>query len=200
MDISIKNTCKRIKAKKSIVNKALNRDGSVSIEALFTIPMFIFLILTLIFVLKFVAIDDSFNQSLYETTLEYSMLENSSSDIINSAVFNILLKKNLAEMNMELDAIAVTTSKEDFFQVSAYYTINTPVSKALTFKENIRIYKKTQKIKSYVYITPSGKKYHYEDCILTKGNGVKYDIEDIPDDITPCKNCVLGNNYFEKKK
>ncbi|MGB3367960.1 MAG: hypothetical protein WBA54_10745 [Acidaminobacteraceae bacterium] len=200
MDISSKSKYSCSWQGKYIASKFFKNRGSVSIEALFTIPIFIFVMMLLIFTLKFLAIDDSFNQCLYESTLEYSNLENSTSDIINSAVFNVLLQKNMSEMNLDLDALLVATSKDNFVEVNAVYTLETPISKALTFKENIRLYKNTKEVKSYVYISPSGKKYHYEDCILTKGNGVRFNMEDIPEGITPCKNCILGNRYFQKKK
>lgn len=200
MDISTNKINPYSELRKYIKSRISKKSGSVSIEALFTIPVFIFVMMFLIFTLRFLAIDDSFNQCLYESSLEYSCLKNSSSDIVNSAVFNVLLQKNMSEMDLDLDAIAVATSKDNFFEVSAFYTLVTPVSKALTFKENIRLYKNNKEVKSYVYITPSGKKYHYEDCLLTRGNGVKFDMADIPEGITPCKNCILGNRYFEKKK
>lgn len=200
MDISMNNKYSFFSLEKRGGIKQIGNRASVSIEALFTIPIFIFLMMFFIFMLRFIAIDDSFNQCLYETSLEYSSLENSSSDIINSALINLLLKKNLSEMNLELDSVVLASSKDNFVDIKAFYTIKSFISKPLTFKEDIRLYKRTKYIKEYVYITPKGKKYHYEDCILTKGRGVRYEISDVPDDISPCKNCILGKRYFEKKR
>ena len=193
MDILIRKNLFKIK------KKITGNSGSMSIEGLFTIPIFIFTMVLLIFMIRFMSIDDSFNQCLYEATLDYSMLDNSSSDIINSAILNLLLQKNMNEMDLKLDAIASTVSKGDYVSIKAFYNLEVPFFKTLSFSEDVWIYKREKIIETYFYITPNGKKYHYKDCILTKGNGVKYSSSEIPDGIEACKNCILGNRYFEKK-
>lgn len=183
----------------AILCKLRERRASVSVEALFVLPIFIFFMVLLIFTLRFLAIDDSFNQCLYESTIEFSNLESSSSDIINSAVLNMLLKKNLAQMDLDLDSILLASSHDNILEIKAFYLLDTPFSKPLKFSESLIIYKETKELETYVYVTPHGKKYHYEDCILTKGRGVRVNIKDISKDLEACKNCILGNRYFKKK-
>lgn len=200
MDISNNILEKKKSYKKYLVKKISQNTGAISIEALFTIPMFIFVMILLVFSLRFLAIDDSFNQCLYESTLEYSMMDVTTSDLINSGIFNLILKKNMNEMNLELKCFVSLVSIDDYTKIKSFYTLETFLSKSLTFKEEILIFKNKKVKNEFVYITPSGKKYHYKDCILTKGNGIKTKIENIPDGIDACKNCILGNRYFQKKR
>lgn len=185
---------------KNNISKNLCADkGSVSIEALFVIPVFIFTMMVLIFTIRFIAIDDSFNQCLYESVIDYSNLENSSSDTLNTLLINMILQKNLADMDLELETVASAYSIGNYVEFSATYKLNTPINKEFVFYENLRIYKSNKDLLKYVYITPNGKKYHYKDCLLTKGNGLRYPVEDVPIGITACKNCILEYGYFQKK-
>ena len=113
---------------KALLHKLMERRASVSVEALFVLPIFIFFMVLIIFTLRFLAIDDSFNQCLYESTIEFSNLESSSSDIINSAILNMLLIKNLAQMDLELDSILLASSHDNILEISAFYYLDTPFS------------------------------------------------------------------------
>lgn len=41
----------------------------------------------------------------------------------------------------------------------------------------------------YVYITPTGSKYHTADCSYLRGNGIKVKLSEIEDKYTPCSVC-----------
>lgn len=178
--------------------KLNNNRGSISLESTLVVPAMIFMMIVLISTVKFMYIDDVYNQCFYQSIISYSNIDSTKSETIETGLFNGIMFYNLERSGLNIKSSSTVVIEDEFVRVRGYYSINIPILSKLTFKEENIIIKPTLDYKTYVYVTPHGKRYHYKDCILMKGNGKKILLDEVPDDITPCKNCIIGHRYFDK--
>lgn len=178
--------------------KLNNNRGSFSLESTLVVPAMIFMMVVLISTVKFMYIDDVFNQCFYQSIISYSNIDSTKSDVIETGLFNGIMLYNIEKSGLNIKPVCTVVIDEEFVRFHGYYNVNLPILNRLTFKEENVIIKPTRDYKTYVYVTPHGKRYHYKDCILMKGNGSKVLLDEVPNDVTPCKNCIIGHRYFDK--
>lgn len=177
--------------------KINNKRGSITLESTLAVPSMIFIMVILISSIKFMYIDDVFNQCFYQSIISYSNIDSTQSNTIETGLFNAIMMYNLERSGLDIKSGSTVIIEDDIAKFNGYYSVNIPILNKLIFKEESILLKQRQNYKTYVYVTPHGKKYHYKDCILMKGNGKKILLDDVDEGKTPCKNCILGHRYFE---
>lgn len=185
----------------------LNKRGSIALEALITFPVFIASIVIFSYCLKFYYINECLDEILYETAQEFMFsfeIENEINNLVEKKiVFEYLIKKNkeeikfLNKLNGTIKPIYDKSARRYLLELSTEYTI--------PFYGKVNILKKyvvnnfnIPNLSKKVYITKTGKKYHYIGCINLRKSMISIELNDaINRGYTPCKECVGGMNYFK---
>ncbi|WP_338536796.1 hypothetical protein [Helicovermis profundi] len=187
-------------------NKVLFSQGSISVEATIIVPIFIAVLVVLVLLMKFFFVNEVIEEILFESTNDimysYNLDSNISNSIEKNILFNVYIKKHSKEMNFDAKIMAnIEVLKNNSLKTKVMCSYKIP------FVKNI-IISKSYIVKTYrfnfntenkiVYITNTGSKYHYKNCIHLRQSSIPINInEAIKKGYTPCENCVGGMNYFK---
>ena len=184
----------------------INNNGSVSLEALIIVPIFIAILLIITFSTRFYSVNDCVEEILFEASNDLMYSHDFNNELANLAEKNILFKVYLSK---HIDEMIIEDNFNGFVQIlpnnklrtNLDYRFKIPFIKEILIKKSYIISTFRFKKKDYdntVYITNTGVKYHYKDCIHLRKSSISISIEEaIEKGYTPCKNCIGGMNYFK---